>query len=217
MKTNENIFQELELVRKLIEDAKTNLALNELTKIKNIPHRNIFQTLLGQYNDLRIRRNAGVITEDNYSSTLNKIHYSILDTIQIIQDSLTQGESIDNLSLLNSKPFDSIKSSDQRRAIYIDKRDNQQYNLVRFDDDKWWFAENLRFDIEGSWCYDDNLDSCKKFGRLYNWEVAMKACPEGWVLPSEDDWIELAESFNCFFDTRNGKRSGYGKTSLSIC
>lgn len=30
-------------------------------------------------------------------------------------------------------------------------------------------------------------------GRFYNWNDAMKACPEGWELPSDADWVALAE------------------------
>ncbi|MGC9355601.1 MAG: fibrobacter succinogenes major paralogous domain-containing protein, partial [Mariniphaga sp.] len=26
---------------------------------------------------------------------------------------------------------------------------------------------------------------------LYNWEKAMELCPEGWRLPSDEDWMEL--------------------------
>jgi uncharacterized protein (TIGR02145 family) len=28
-------------------------------------------------------------------------------------------------------------------------------------------------------------------GRIYNWETAMKVCPEGWHLPSDEEWQEL--------------------------
>ncbi|MDF1551343.1 MAG: fibrobacter succinogenes major paralogous domain-containing protein, partial [Bacteroidales bacterium] len=29
------------------------------------------------------------------------------------------------------------------------------------------------------------------FGRLYNWDAAMKACPAGWHLASDADWQDL--------------------------
>lgn len=31
-------------------------------------------------------------------------------------------------------------------------------------------------------------------GRYYSWEEAVKVCPEGWRLPSEEDWTELAKA-----------------------
>jgi len=36
-------------------------------------------------------------------------------------------------------------------------------------------------------CYDNNSASCAKYGRLYNWEAAKKACPSGWHLPNNED------------------------------
>ena len=33
----------------------------------------------------------------------------------------------------------------------------------------------------------------KTFGALYNWPAAMKVCPQGWRLPSREDWIVLEQ------------------------
>jgi uncharacterized protein (TIGR02145 family) len=68
-----------------------------------------------------------------------------------------------------------------------------------------WFAENLNYDAEGSKCYDNNPDNCAKYGRLYNWETAMKVCPEGWHLPSDAEWDKLLR----FVDGDKGKKSPY--------
>ena len=51
-----------------------------------------------------------------------------------------------------------------------------------------WMAENLNYDIAGSKCYENKPENCTKYGRLYNWAAAMKACPKGWHLPSNDEW-----------------------------
>jgi len=56
-----------------------------------------------------------------------------------------------------------------------------------------WMAENLSCDVEGSKCYDNSADSCAKYGRLYNWETAKKVCPEGWHLPSDEEWTVLTD------------------------
>ena len=32
------------------------------------------------------------------------------------------------------------------------------------------------------------------FGRFYSYEEAMTACPEGWRIPTEEDWMSLANS-----------------------
>jgi uncharacterized protein (TIGR02145 family) len=52
-------------------------------------------------------------------------------------------------------------------------------------------AENLNYNASGSECYINSSVNCDKYGRLYSWSAAMKACPSGWVLPSEDDWKDL--------------------------
>ena len=31
----------------------------------------------------------------------------------------------------------------------------------------------------------------QRYGYLYNWEAAMKVCPAGWHLPTEEDWTQL--------------------------
>ena len=54
-----------------------------------------------------------------------------------------------------------------------------------------WLAENLNYEAEGSVCYDNNPDNCAKYGRLYDWETAMKVCPKGWHLPSNAEWDQL--------------------------
>ena len=62
-----------------------------------------------------------------------------------------------------------------------------------------WMAENLNyFDIEGApssikndWCYWDKPENCESAGRLYTWKVAKRVCPEGWRLPTNDDWTAL--------------------------
>lgn len=54
-----------------------------------------------------------------------------------------------------------------------------------------WMAENLNYPIEDSWFYDNNPSHGEKHGRLYTWEAAMRACPEGWHLPSADEWDNM--------------------------
>jgi uncharacterized protein (TIGR02145 family) len=57
-----------------------------------------------------------------------------------------------------------------------------------------WMAENLNIETGNSKCYDNKPENCQKYGRLYDWETAMKACPSGWHLPSDEEW-EVLENF----------------------
>ncbi|MFH2047665.1 MAG: FISUMP domain-containing protein [Pseudomonadota bacterium] len=54
-----------------------------------------------------------------------------------------------------------------------------------------WLAENLSTETEHSWCYDNDSKNCEEYGRLYTWDAAIKACPEGWHLPTDKDWNDL--------------------------
>jgi Fibrobacter succinogenes major domain (Fib_succ_major). len=55
-------------------------------------------------------------------------------------------------------------------------------------------AENLNFKTNGSYCYNDSSKYCKKYGRLYSWSAANKACPEGWHLPTIDEFETLFDA-----------------------
>ena len=52
-------------------------------------------------------------------------------------------------------------------------------------------AENLNYKTTKRCCYNNNAVNCEKYGRLYNWDAALKACPLGWHLPSDVEWKTL--------------------------
>jgi uncharacterized protein (TIGR02145 family) len=54
-------------------------------------------------------------------------------------------------------------------------------------------AENLNFDCPGAKCYGNDSKNAEKYGRLYDWETAKKACPPGWHLPSNEEWQTLVD------------------------
>ena len=55
-------------------------------------------------------------------------------------------------------------------------------------------AENLNYKTANSYCYEDKTANCQKYGRLYTWDAAMRACPEEWHLPSDLEWSVLFEA-----------------------
>ncbi len=78
---------------------------------------------------------------------------------------------------------------------FTDKRDGKVYKTVKMPGGKTWMAENLNVKTGTSWCYGNQESNCKKYGRLYSGSTAAKmACPDGWRLPSYDEWIALAKA-----------------------
>ena len=84
---------------------------------------------------------------------------------------------------------------------FSDTRDGKTYKTIEVNG-LIWMAENLNFETEGSWWYQDNEANGKKYGRLYTWDAAVRACPSGWRLPTNEEWQELIESYG-------GLDSGY--------
>jgi|GEM_PF-979373 len=73
--------------------------------------------------------------------------------------------------------------------VFIDSRDNKLYLAVNINN-QVWFSENLAYKPLSGIYYTDYDDGFY----YYNWTTANSACPEGWHLPSVQEWEELTES-----------------------
>lgn len=108
-----------------------------------------------------------------------------------IQDSIfVFGESA---YLCDKTDFVEIETTDERflRTLISDSRDGKIYRKIKIGN-QIWMAENLNYETNNSYCYEDNPTNCQKYGRLYEWKAAIDACPRGWHLPSEDEFDALS-------------------------
>lgn len=107
-------------------------------------------------------------------------------------------------------------ASNKDNRFVVDTRDGAYYKFSLIGD-QVWMAENLNFEIEHSWCLDNEKYNCDLYGRLYIWAAAMDSagvfseggkgcgsnvkctpnppvrgiCPEGWHLPTSNEWKTL--------------------------
>jgi uncharacterized protein (TIGR02145 family) len=96
-------------------------------------------------------------------------------------------------------------------GTFVDSRDGNEYEWITLGD-QIWMAENLAYlpsvNTTGSthgldpryyvYEYDGtDVEEAKSsfnyttYGVLYNWPAATDACPTGWHLPADEEWMEL--------------------------
>jgi len=102
-------------------------------------------------------------------------------------------KGINKLDNVNSSSF-SVRCIQNIQAKPSEKKnDIKQYKTVKIGS-QTWMAENLNYKTGKSWCFENDNYNCNMYGRLYDWNTAVKACPGGWHLPTRREWNELAQN-----------------------
>ncbi len=88
-----------------------------------------------------------------------------------------------------------------------DSRDGNQYKTITVAGTTW-MTENLKYIGETSSAYFDNdPNNLPSYGMLYDWKTAIKVCPEGWRLPTGNEFHQLLVNYDQD-DTRGKTKSG---------
>jgi len=85
-----------------------------------------------------------------------------------------------------------IDNFETETGSFTDPRDGNIYKTIKIAD-QWIMAENLAYkpDTGNFWAYDDIDSNIAIYGYLYDWETAMNIAPEGWHLPSRQEWLDI--------------------------
>ncbi len=132
--------------------------------------------------------------------------FSNIDTLTSIQN---QEFELDNLlpksnyeittfwindGIFNIGSTSLFRTDSNETSIFIDQRDGQEYKIVKIGE-QWWFAQNLNFRTHhGSYYYNNDSLNYSNQGLLYTLESALIAIPQGWRLPSQNDWFEFEKN-----------------------
>ncbi len=163
-----------------------------LQTVRNITHNSAMVILLNEnnINDYVVKLKV----EGNFSNSKNKIRYinckynTNTGNYSCFIYGLTRNNEYDfSIYYSNKKSNDKVyKFKTIDIETFTDQRDGKVYETAKYGN-KTWMLNNLDFDTNNSISLQDTL----RTGNYYSWEDAQNACPVGWHIATDDEWIEL--------------------------
>ena len=125
-----------------------------------------------------------------------------------------QGESFDHgyyVYVVCEDDYWRVREKELQKNLgtMTDERVGKEYKTFSFTykDTTWtWFAENLNYAVDNSWCYGDDPDNCETYGRLYSMWATFKVprdtafIAKEWaylyaIHQQDDDYKEFREDY----------------------
>ena len=107
------------------------------------------------------------------------------------------------------KAGDNISDDTQASLIpdAVTDIDGNTYNAVQIGDQVWMaesmratkdrdgqdidFVSEISYDGGCRYCPNNDPKNFEKYGYLYGWDAAVRVCPKGWHLPTDEEWRQL--------------------------
>ncbi len=102
----------------------------------------------------------------------------------------SSSKTVSSSSVVKSSSSVTNSSNVVYQDDFEDPRDGKSYRTVKIGE-QLWMVDNLNYKTDDSYCLDDDLFNCNKYGRLYTWNEAIEVCPDGWRLPTDKDFEAL--------------------------
>ena len=163
---------------------------------KNIAADYVAQARVGKFGEQL------TLTVELYETAANNLVASFTtrkdDAVGLLEDIEHEADNffgkVLQTSSVDGKMIKSDENNDNTIAnVLEDSRDGKKYRFVKIGN-QVWMAENLNHKIRNSGCYGNKSANCEKYGRLYTWSAASKICPDGWHLPSKNEYTTLFSS-----------------------
>jgi uncharacterized protein (TIGR02145 family) len=125
--------------------------------------------------------------------------------------------AVSSCSTNNNMRAGKTNSGKKYDSLLVD-RDGNKYPMKVLLDGSLWMTANLNLNISNSYCYENEKENCKKYGRLYTWKSASQGCKslgEEWRLPINSEIRQLTMVYGAVAEDSSVTRKGAYQALLS--